>query len=131
MQASKGLPMEKRLCWAALGVAGLLLIVFLIDLILDLPFGLRSVSPAVDVVVMNSDYQTGTLRNGFTYTAVVPAPTVTGISPPFGQSLVCEHMAADLWRPAIDSVHDLADLAGAARRLTEADRFGKVVLRVS
>jgi threonine/homoserine/homoserine lactone efflux protein len=52
MQASKGLAMEKRLCWAALGVAGLLLIVFLLDLILDLPFGLRSVSPAVDIIVM-------------------------------------------------------------------------------
>ena len=35
------------------------------------------------------------------------------------------------WRPAIDSVHALEDLAAAARRLTEAERFGKVVLRIA
>lgn len=39
----------------------------------------------VDVVVMNStDYQTGTLRNGFTYTVVVPPPTVSSVTPTFG-----------------------------------------------
>jgi len=52
MQASKGLAMEKRLCWAALGVAGLWLVIFLLDLVLNMPFGLRSVSPAVDIVIM-------------------------------------------------------------------------------
>jgi len=52
MQALKGLAMEKRLCLAALVVAGLLLLVFLIDLILNLPLGLRSISPAVDIVLM-------------------------------------------------------------------------------
>jgi metallopeptidase family M12-like protein/IPT/TIG domain-containing protein len=35
----------------------------------------------VDVVVMNSDYQTGTLRNGFTYLVL---PTATGVTPSFG-----------------------------------------------
>ncbi|MDX6630117.1 MAG: zinc-binding alcohol dehydrogenase/oxidoreductase [Gaiellales bacterium] len=44
---------------------------------------------------------------------------------------LCEHVAAASWRPAIDSVHDLADLAIAARRLTAPDRFGKVVLRIA
>lgn len=39
---------------------------------------------AVDVVVMNSDYQTGTLRNGFTYTVIVPPPTVSSVTPTFG-----------------------------------------------
>ena len=52
MQASKGLVMEKQLCWAALGIAGLLLVVFVVDLILDMPLGLRSVSPAVDIVLV-------------------------------------------------------------------------------
>jgi hypothetical protein len=36
----------------------------------------------VDVVVMNSDYQTGTLRNGFNY--VTGPPTATGVTPSFG-----------------------------------------------
>ena len=40
---------------------------------------------AVDVVVTNSDSQSGTLPQGFTYTAVSnPAPTVTAISPNSG-----------------------------------------------
>jgi zinc-binding alcohol dehydrogenase/oxidoreductase len=43
---------------------------------------------------------------------------------------LCEHVSTCAWRPAIDSVHDLADLAGAARRLMAPDRFGKVVLRI-
>jgi hypothetical protein len=39
----------------------------------------------VDVVVTNSDTQSGTLTQGFTYTTVSnPAPTVTGISPTSG-----------------------------------------------
>jgi NADPH:quinone reductase-like Zn-dependent oxidoreductase len=44
---------------------------------------------------------------------------------------LCEHVAASSWRPAIDSVYDLADLAVAAGRLTAPDRFGKVVLRIT
>jgi hypothetical protein len=39
---------------------------------------------AMDVVVMNSDYQTGTLRNGFTYGAVATPPTVSAVTPSFG-----------------------------------------------
>jgi zinc-binding alcohol dehydrogenase/oxidoreductase len=44
---------------------------------------------------------------------------------------LCEHMAAGAWRPALDSVHPLADVAAAARRLTAPERFGKVVLRIA
>lgn len=38
----------------------------------------------VDVIVQNPDQQTGTLRNGYTYTAAPPAPTVTAVTPNFG-----------------------------------------------
>jgi hypothetical protein len=31
--------MEKWLCWSAIGVAGLMLLLFLLDLILSFPFG--------------------------------------------------------------------------------------------
>jgi len=44
---------------------------------------------------------------------------------------LCEHLATASWRPAIDSVHALGDIAAAARRLTEPDRFGKVVLQIA
>jgi NADPH:quinone reductase-like Zn-dependent oxidoreductase len=46
-------------------------------------------------------------------------------------SALCAHVESAAWRPAIDSVHPLADLEVAARRLTESDRFGKVVLRIA
>lgn len=52
MQALKGLMMEKNLCWAGMGVAGVLFIVFLLDFILKAPFGLRSVSPAVEIIIL-------------------------------------------------------------------------------
>jgi hypothetical protein len=39
---------------------------------------------AVDVVVSNSDAQSGTLPQGYSYTASNPAPTVTGITPSSG-----------------------------------------------
>src|SRR6185369_11114218 len=39
---------------------------------------------AVNVVVTNSDTQSGTLSNGYTYTVANPAPTVTSISPNAG-----------------------------------------------
>jgi hypothetical protein len=39
---------------------------------------------AVNVAVTNTDTQTGTLTNGYTYTAANPAPTVTLISPNSG-----------------------------------------------
>ena len=39
---------------------------------------------AVSVVVTNADTQTGTLNNGYTYTASNPAPTITSITPNTG-----------------------------------------------
>ncbi len=47
MQAVKGLAMEKWLCWGALGVTGLMLLFFILDLSLGFPFG--RLSPAADV----------------------------------------------------------------------------------
>jgi NADPH:quinone reductase-like Zn-dependent oxidoreductase len=40
-------------------------------------------------------------------------------------------MESAAWRPAIDSVHALEDMDAAAGRLTEGERFGKVVLRIA
>jgi len=39
LKALKGSSMEKWLCWGSLGVAGLLLLLFLLDLIISIPFG--------------------------------------------------------------------------------------------
>jgi hypothetical protein len=47
MQALKGIFMEKWLCWSSMGVAGLLLLLFLLDLLAGFPFG--GVSTAVDI----------------------------------------------------------------------------------
>jgi hypothetical protein len=47
MQAVKGLSMEKWMCWSAMGVAGLLLLLFLLDLLASVPFG--GISKPVDV----------------------------------------------------------------------------------
>ncbi|HEY7426777.1 MAG TPA: hypothetical protein VH682_21250 [Gemmataceae bacterium] len=52
MQAVKGLSMEKWLCWGSMGVAGLLLLLFLLDLFLKFPFG--GISRAVDVLIVLS-----------------------------------------------------------------------------
>lgn len=41
---------------------------------------------AVDVVVMNPDFQTATRASGFTYTTALPAPTVTAVSPNTGST---------------------------------------------
>ena len=49
MLAVKGLSMEKWLCWATMGVSGLRLVVFLLDLILSIPFG--GLSKALDVIL--------------------------------------------------------------------------------
>ena len=35
----KGWSMEKWLCWGSLGVSGILLILFVLDLVLGIPFG--------------------------------------------------------------------------------------------
>ena len=48
MLAVKGISMEKWMCWASMGVAGLLLLLFLLDLFLGVPFG--GISKAVDVM---------------------------------------------------------------------------------
>lgn len=40
----------------------------------------------VDVVVMNADQQTATLRSGYTYSATAPPPTVTAVSPNSGST---------------------------------------------
>jgi hypothetical protein len=48
MQAVKGLSMEKWLCWSSMGVAGLLLLLFLLDLFLKVPFG--GISVTVDII---------------------------------------------------------------------------------
>ncbi|HUZ84497.1 MAG TPA: zinc-binding dehydrogenase, partial [Gaiellales bacterium] len=42
-----------------------------------------------------------------------------------------DHVRLANWRPVIDSVHGLSDIAVAARRLSDPDRFGKVVLRAA
>ncbi len=47
MQAVKGMSMEKSLCWGSLGVAGLMLLLFLLDVILSVPFG--GLSTTVDI----------------------------------------------------------------------------------
>jgi hypothetical protein len=39
MPAVKGLSMEKWLCWGALGVAGLIMLFFILDMPLGFPFG--------------------------------------------------------------------------------------------
>jgi hypothetical protein len=48
MVALKGLSMEKWLCWGSIGVAGLLLLLFLLDLFTKFPF--QGISPTVDVM---------------------------------------------------------------------------------
>jgi hypothetical protein len=47
MMLVKGFSMEKWLCLGAMGVAGLLLLVFILDLSIQVPFG--RLSGAVDV----------------------------------------------------------------------------------
>jgi len=39
MIAAKGIFMEKWLCFGSMGVAGLLLLLFLLDIVLGIPFG--------------------------------------------------------------------------------------------
>jgi hypothetical protein len=48
MQAVKGLSMEKGLCWAALVVAGLMLLLFVLDLTIGV-FSSASLSATVDI----------------------------------------------------------------------------------
>jgi hypothetical protein len=48
MLAVKGSSMEKWLCWGSIGVAGLLLLLFLLDLFTGFPF--QGISPTVDII---------------------------------------------------------------------------------
>ena len=48
MQAVKGISMEKGLCWTSMGVAGFLLLLFVLDFLTGVPFS--KVSPIVDIV---------------------------------------------------------------------------------
>jgi hypothetical protein len=50
MQAVKGLFMEKWLCWVSMGLAGFCLLLFLLDLFLNVPFG--GISGTVDILVI-------------------------------------------------------------------------------
>ena len=48
MQGVKTISMEKGLCWASMGVAGLLLLLFLLDFFTGIPFS--QVSKPVDML---------------------------------------------------------------------------------
>ncbi len=48
MQAVKGFSMERWLCWSSMGVAGLLLLLFLLDLFAKIPFS--GISTGVDIL---------------------------------------------------------------------------------
>jgi hypothetical protein len=50
MQAVRGLFMEKWLCWSSMGVAGLLLLLFLLDLFVGFPF--NRISVTVDIMAI-------------------------------------------------------------------------------
>jgi hypothetical protein len=50
MQAVKGWSMEKWLCWVSMGVAGLLFLLFLLDIFTHFPFG--GISVAINIVCM-------------------------------------------------------------------------------
>mgnify|MGYP007059398841 CR=1 FL=1 len=48
MPAVKGISMEKWLCWISMGVAGLLLLLFILDLVTEFPF--YGISSTVDII---------------------------------------------------------------------------------
>ena len=52
MQMVKGLMMEKRLCFVGMAVAGVLFIIFLLDMFTGIPFGLRGVSTPLEVIIL-------------------------------------------------------------------------------
>lgn len=54
----------------------------------------------------------------------------TSMGSPADFRALLHHVETAAWRPVIDSVFPLADLAGAAARLSAPDRYGKVVLQV-
>jgi hypothetical protein len=51
MQAVRGLSMEKWFCWGAMGVGGLLLILFLLNTFTGFPFG-KAINLGIDIVVI-------------------------------------------------------------------------------
>jgi hypothetical protein len=46
--------MEKWLCWASLGIAGFLLLLFLLDLTLQFPFGRLSLAVDIFIVIASA-----------------------------------------------------------------------------
>jgi zinc-binding alcohol dehydrogenase/oxidoreductase len=54
----------------------------------------------------------------------------TTMGSPSEYRALLEHVASHEWRPVIDRVYALDEIAAAAERLAAPDRFGKVVLRV-
>lgn len=50
MQALKGLFMEKWLCWGSMGIAGLVLVLFALDLVAGFPF--NQISTFVDILAI-------------------------------------------------------------------------------
>jgi hypothetical protein len=48
--ALKGLSMEKWMCWSGLGISGVVFLLFLLDLIVGIPFG--GISIAVDILAL-------------------------------------------------------------------------------
>src|SRR5207248_3988177 len=50
MQAVRGAAMEKKLCIASMSVAGLLLLLFILDLIVGIPFGGGPAFMVIDIV---------------------------------------------------------------------------------
>ena len=55
----------------------------------------------------------------------------TSMGSPEDFAAMLQHVEAAAWRPLVDSVFALEDLALAAERLAAPDRFGKVVIHVS
>ena len=47
MPAMKGMAMDKKMCFGALAVAGIMLVIFLLDLLAGIPFG--GASALVDI----------------------------------------------------------------------------------
>ncbi|MEY4946891.1 MAG: hypothetical protein RIR22_1592 [Planctomycetota bacterium] len=47
---SKGFSMEKWLCWGSMGAAGLVLLLFILDIAISLPFGRSNV--VVDAIAI-------------------------------------------------------------------------------
>ena len=69
MWAVKGLSMEKWLCWGSMGVAGFLLLLFVVDIPLGIPFG--GLSIPVDIIgILASD------------TGLLALPAFAGSAPP-------------------------------------------------